>query len=189
MGRRVRRVLDDDAGFGEPTEDEYDPYGEGYTLDDSPYYDPDREDEDEGEAEVTEKTVQPWRHTDKMTDFWEWMKENHPKVPNPNTRGTKKEISPSTLKGYARGGAGYSARARETIGRDLVRFQEEGKRDVQASRVAAAWLRKTAKATFEEWVEGRRFRNPATGNLILFKSLKQPEQERIRGQWGNQERF
>lgn len=182
----------------EPSEDEYDPYGEGYTVDDSPYYDPDGEDEDEGEAEVSEKSVEPWRDTDRMTDFWTWMKDNHPRIPNPNRRGTKKDISPATLRGYARGRAGYSSAARELVNRYLARYRDERQQyaegsargDIRAAKVASEWLRRVAKQlTFEEWVKGRRFKNPQTGNMILFKSLKQPEQEKIRAQWGQQERF
>jgi len=109
---------DDDAGFGEPTEDEYDPYGEGYTLDDSPYYDPDREDEDEGEAEVAEKSVEPWRDTDKMTDFWTWMDEAHPKVTNPNRRGTKKKMTHAVARVVSSG----NHRLNTPAGPDLARI-------------------------------------------------------------------
>jgi len=146
----------DDEEYGdEPSEDEYDPYGEGYTADDSPYYDPDREDEDEGEAEVSEKSVQPWRDTDRDPDFWTWMEKNHPEVRNPNRRGKKDYISPSTLKGYARGGAGYSGAARDTVRQFQTRYREERKQyaearargDIRASRVAAVWLQGRVKAT------------------------------------------
>jgi len=141
---------DSDNYSNEPSEDEYDPYGEGYTLDDSPYYDPDREDEEEGEAEVTEKKVQPWRHTDHMKDFWTWMDKNHPRIRNPNPRGRQPEISPSTLKGYTRGATNYAAQARETVGRYLARYEQErqdyaearARGDVRASRVASRWFQK-----------------------------------------------
>jgi hypothetical protein len=186
---------DEDDRYGrEPTEDEYDPYGEGFTLEDSPYYNPDREDEDEdeGEAEVASKAVQPWRHTDHMTDFWGWMKENHPQIRNPNPRGTKEHISPATLKGYARGATIYSRSARELVGRYLSRYQQERSKheegqpqgDVRASRIVSAWLLKVAKSSFSEWVKGKRFKNPATGNEVLFSSLPKPEQEKIRASWG-----
>jgi hypothetical protein len=181
-----------DSYHAEPTEDEYDPYGEGYTLEDSPYYDDDREDDDEGEVEVGQKGVHPWRRTDHMTDFWSWMGENHPRIRNPNPRGTKEYISPATLKGYARGAANYSRSAREVVDRYLDRYQQERSKhaearargDVRASTVAGAWLLKTAKSSFSEWVKGKRFKNPATGNLVLFSSLPKPEQEKIRASWG-----
>jgi len=165
---------EDDRWGREPTEDEYDPYGEGYTLDDSPYYDPDNEDEDAGEAEVSERTVEPWRYTDRMTDFWGWMEKNYPKIPNPNPRGRKKEITPKTLKGYARGRTGYSPRAREAVGRYLAQYQEQKKEyaearargDIRALRVASRWIRSSLRRRadvgedFWSWVEQRHPRVP-----------------------------
>jgi len=129
----------------EPTEDQYDPYGEGYTPEDSPYYDPNEDDEpeDQGEAQVSKKTVHPWRENDEQQDFWTWMSKNYPKVQNPNTRGTQKEISPSTLRGYSRGGTNYAGRARDTVRRYLTRYQKEqqkGQEKPQASRVASEWF-------------------------------------------------
>lgn len=130
---------EDDEADPEPTEDQYDPYGEGYTAEDSPYYDPDGDGDDGGEAEKGPKEVKPWRDADRMGDFWTWMVEKYPTVQNPNPRGTKKEITPNTLKGYARGGAGYSSQAREIVKRYMVRYQQEG---AQATKVAAVWLRR-----------------------------------------------
>ena len=186
---------DGDDGFGEPTEDQYDPYGEGYTVDDSPYYDPDGEDyeEDSGESEVTERSVEPWRYTDRMKDFWTWMTDNHPKVPNPNPRGTQKDITPSTLKGYTRGRTSYSARAREALGRYMARYEEERQRyaegrakgDIRASRVAAAWIVRLAaySADFLQWARSTEHRNPQTGNRVKFDSLSAPEQAKIHERW------
>ena len=37
--------------------------------------------------------------------------------------------------------------------------------------------------TFDQWVSGRRFRSPLTGNRILYKSLPKEEQEKIRRLW------
>lgn len=45
-------------------------------------------------------------------------------------------------------------------------------------------LRKTAE-TFEEAIEGKTFRNPDTGNQVLFKSLSREEQAKLRVQWEN----
>jgi hypothetical protein len=53
-----------------------------------------------------------------------------------------------------------------------------------AKKVAASWMRRRiAAGSFSQWVEGRRFKNPTTGNDVLFKSLPKPEQAKIRARW------
>jgi hypothetical protein len=57
-----------------------------------------------------------------------------------------------------------------------------------AGRVTARWVRGIVRrgSTFEEWVRGRRFRNPnPRGRLerVLFRSLPKSEQDRIRAWW------
>ena len=44
-------------------------------------------------------------------------------------------------------------------------------------------LRQAKEQTFEEAIEGRKFKNRETGNLVGFKSLPKPEQVKLRKEW------
>jgi hypothetical protein len=54
-------------------------------------------------------------------------------------------------------------------------------------KVASTWLRRIVLAAFSpefyRQIGIQRFRNPDTGNHVLFYSLPQKEQERIHGEW------
>ena len=56
-------------------------------------------------------------------------------------------------------------------------------------RVLAALLKRSAeeKKTFDEWVEGKTFTNPDTGNKVQFGSLPADSQKKIRDHWGEAE--
>lgn len=118
-------------------------------FDEDDPYDPEFEDGDpyEEEAEQGPRQVRPSRKFDDQGQFWEWMREKHPKVPNPNPRGRQKEVSPDTLKGYARGNTGHSSRARQMVERYYAQFYDQGGVSGEEfakvkSRTAAAWLRR-----------------------------------------------
>jgi len=60
--------------------------------------------------------------------------------------------------------------------------------DPRAFRVAEAFVREHLRRAryapeFMEWTQGRTFRNPDTGNEVLFVSLPDPEQAKIYRQW------
>lgn len=50
-------------------------------------------------------------------------------------------------------------------------------------KIAQRWLTKQAEDTLERKLRNRRFRNPETGNKVLFQSLPPEEQARIRKQY------
>lgn len=63
--------------------------------------------------------------------------------------------------------------------------------DPRAFRVAQAFVQEQLRRAryapeFQRWTEGRKFRNPDTGNQVLFVSLPVPEQTRIYKQWAMQ---
>ena len=87
----------------------------------------DEEEEDKFEDYQKERKVKPWKEAD-VGAFWEWMNKNHPKVPNPNMRSSrKKEITPNTLKSYARGRGGYSDAARSLVKRYIAQWKASRK--------------------------------------------------------------
>lgn len=44
-------------------------------------------------------------------------------------------------------------------------------------------LRQAKEQTFEEAIEGRKFKNPETGNQVTYKSLPKPEQIKLHKEW------
>lgn len=84
-----------------------------------------------------------------VPDFWTWMEKYHPKVPNPNAEGRMKEITPSTLKGYALGDAAYSNRAQTQVRQYLNQYQKLRK-DVKApEKRQGPGLEDTGKETWQ----------------------------------------
>lgn len=53
----------------------------------------------------------------------------------------------------------------------------------RTASLEVAWGRKMVAKTFEESVEGKKFKNPETGRQVMFKSLPSDEQAKIRAQW------
>ena len=52
-----------------------------------------------------------------------------------------------------------------------------------STKIARQWLTKVAEDALEQKLRHRRFRNPETGNKVLFQSLPPEEQARIRKQY------
>lgn len=72
---------------------------------------------------------------DAPEDFWNWMRQNHPRVRNPNPGGREKDITPDTLKSYAEGNAPYAPQAGQIVQQYLRQYQQakaqqEGERRV-----------------------------------------------------------
>ena len=58
--------------------------------------------------------------------------------------------------------------------------KSEGATVLGAYYVATMWLEAKTDARFEKWIETQRFTHPETRNKVKFKSLPQPEQDKIR---------
>jgi len=76
-----------------------------------------------------------------------------------------------------------SSAKRERIDPDILDALSDDMARTASIDLKMAWGRKLVAKTFDESVEGKKFKNPETGRQVLFKSLPSDEQAKIRSQW------
>ena len=76
-----------------------------------------------------------------------------------------------------------SSAKRERIDPDILDALSDDMARTASIDLEMAWGRKLVAKTFDESVEGKKFKNPETGRQVLFKSLPSDEQAKIRSQW------
>lgn len=57
-------------------------------------------------------------------EFWSWMRQNHPRVRNPNPDGRERDIASDTLKDYAEGGGNYAQQATQIVEQYYRQYQQ-----------------------------------------------------------------